>query len=91
MTDQDIYMLFSEQFRMIDDNLDDLVKKTQDFVQANQIIDAWKQANLNYLKARNKIFSAHAEKIKDLGFSFHYTPKQTISDTITFLKEEKLI
>jgi hypothetical protein len=28
MNDQDIYLLFSEQFRLIDDNLDDLVRVT---------------------------------------------------------------
>jgi nucleoside-diphosphate-sugar epimerase len=32
-----------------------------------------------------------SQKIKELGFSFNYAPKQTISDTVTFLKKEKLI
>lgn len=86
MTDQDIYLLFSEQFRLIDDNLDDLVKKTQDFAQANQIIDAWKQANLNYLKARNKIFSAHTEKIKDLVKEFKEA-QESIEKSLKELKD----
>ncbi len=85
MSDQDIYLLFSEQFRMIDDNLDDLVKKAQDFAQANQIIDAWKQANLNYLKARNKIFSAHAERIKDLVREFK-EEQESIEQSLMDLK-----
>ncbi|HYP02424.1 MAG TPA: hypothetical protein VER76_19695 [Pyrinomonadaceae bacterium] len=75
MNDTDIYLLFSAQFRMIDDNLDDLVKKAEGFVQANAIIDSWKQANLNYLKARNKIFSTHAEQIADLVKHFDDSQK----------------
>ena len=57
MTDNDIYLLYSEQFRTIDDRLDDLVKQTVNFTQTNQITLAWKQANLNYIQARNKLFA----------------------------------
>lgn len=71
MNDNDIYLLFSEQFRTLDDNLDDLVRKAEGFVQANKIIEAWKQANLNYLRARNKIFSAHEERIGALVREFN--------------------
>lgn len=70
MNDKDIYLLFSEQFRILDDHLDDLVKKAEGFAQANAIIEAWKQANLNHMRARNKIFSTHAAEITDLVKSF---------------------
>jgi hypothetical protein len=70
MNDQDIYLLYSQQFRTIDDNLDDLVRESETFLQANLIIDSWKQANLNYLTARNKIFSTHADEIVELVKEF---------------------
>ena len=57
MTDNDVYLIYSEQFRTIDDRLDDLVKQAVNFTQSNQITAAWKQANLNYLQARNKLFA----------------------------------
>ena len=66
MTDQDIYLLFSDQFRTLDDNLDDLCKRSENYSQTTQIIDAWKQANLNYLQARNKAFSGNLSQIDDL-------------------------
>ncbi|MDP2757257.1 MAG: hypothetical protein Q8O45_06560 [Desulfurivibrionaceae bacterium] len=75
MSDQDIYLLYSEQFRSIDDNLDDLVKKAESFMQATQITNAWKQANLNYLKARNLIFSNHAAQITGLVTEFQEAQK----------------
>jgi len=57
MTDNDVYLIYSEQFRTIDDRLDDLVKQAVSFAQSNQITSAWKPANLNYLQARNKLFA----------------------------------
>lgn len=86
MNDQDIYLLFSDQFRAIDDNLDDLVKTAQSFTQAQQIIDAWKQANLNYLTARNKIFSSHAAQIGDLVKEFG-DAQQSIEKSLSDLKK----
>jgi prefoldin subunit 5 len=83
MNDQDIYLLFSEQFRLIDDNLDDLVRRTESFTQANQIIESWKQANLNYLRARNKIFSSHMSTIAALVEEFQEAQdaaKQALED-----------
>ena len=87
MTDQDLYLLFSEQFRTIDDNLDDLVNQAEDFVQANRIIDSWKQANLNYLKARNKIFSSHEAAIGDLVTQFQQA-QDAIKKSLDDLKNQ---
>src|SRR5437868_1272111 len=70
MNDNDIYLIFSEQFRAIDDNLDDLMSRSENFTQASQITEAWKQANLNYLRARNKIFSNQADRIAGLVEEF---------------------
>jgi hypothetical protein len=83
MNDHDIYALYSEQFRMIDDNLDDLVRQAQSFTEANAIIDSWKQANLNYLRARNKLFSVHAAQIQALVDEFsdaHRNIKRALED-----------
>ena len=88
MNDQDIYLMFSEQFRTIDDNLDDLVNQAEDFVQANRIIDSWKQANLNYLKARNKIFSTHEAAIGNLVKEFNDAQK-SIETSLQDLKDQK--
>ena len=63
MTDDDVYLIYSEQFRTIDDRLDDLVKQAVNFTQTNQITTAWKQANLNYLQARNKLFANRGSDI----------------------------
>lgn len=87
MNDQDIYLLFSEQFRLIDDNLDDLVRVSTTFAQANRIIEDWKQANLNYLRARNKLFSAHEAKIKDLVEDFGESQK-AIEKALADLKDD---
>lgn len=42
-----------------------------------------------YFSFKNRIHTS--QKIKELGYSFNYPPKQTISETITFLKKERLI
>ncbi len=65
MNDQDVYLLLSEQFRLIDDDLDDMVRRAN-YAQTLEIVNAWKQANLNYLKGRNLIFSKHEQQIKSL-------------------------
>jgi hypothetical protein len=70
VNDQDIYLLFSEQFRTIDDNLDDLMRQAHNFVQANRIMESWKLANLNYLRARNKVFSSQLPRIGELVTRF---------------------
>lgn len=57
MTDQDAYLAFSDQYREIDDHLDNLVAAAQSYIQAQAIEQSWQQANLNYLQARNKIFA----------------------------------
>ncbi len=83
MTDHDIWMLYSEQFRSLDDNLDDLVKQAESFFQAKQITDAWKEANANYLKARNLIFSDHADQIARLVTEFqdaHKSMRKALAD-----------
>ncbi|MBI2820735.1 MAG: hypothetical protein HYX74_00795 [Acidobacteria bacterium] len=85
MNDAEIYQLFSEQFRTIDDHLDDLVSRAENFVQATQIIDAWKQANLNYLTARNKVFAGHANQLRTLVDEFR-DAQQSVKQSLADLK-----
>ena len=66
MTDSDIYLKFSAQFRAIDDNLDDLMNRAENFQQASQIMESWKQSNLNMMTARNKLFINHLDQIKEI-------------------------
>ena len=89
MNDADIYLLFSEQFRTIDDNLDDLVRRATTFAEANRITESWKQANLNYLKARNKIFSAHAAEIGGLVKEFK-DAQDSIEKSLAALKNDAI-
>jgi len=87
MNDQDIYLLYSGQFRLIDDNLDDLVKKAESFIEAKQIADLWKQANLNYLKARNSLFSNHSAEIATLVKEFQEAQK-SIAKALADMKQQ---
>lgn len=87
MNDQDIYLLYSEQFRWIDDNLDDLVKKAESFIEAKQITDLWKQANSNYLKAHNLVFSNHSAQIAAIVKEFQEARKY-MTEALTELKQQ---
>ena len=69
-TNLEMWQLYSEQFRAIDDDLDDLVRRAENFAQADQIIKSWELANLNYVRARNIIFSDHLGAIRDLVREF---------------------
>ena len=86
MTDMDVYLAYSEQYRLIDDNLDDLVRRAESFLQATLIIDGWKQANKNYIDARNKVFDANQELIKTLFAEFTASTK-SIQEALNELKK----
>lgn len=87
MTDQEVYLLYSEQFRAIDDDLDFLVAKAENFLQANRIILSWQQANLNYLRARNLIFSSHLAQIEGLITDFRKA-QESIKAALADLKHD---
>ena len=87
MNDEDIYFMYSEQFRTIDDNLDDLMNRAENFAQASRINDSWKQANLNYTRARNKLFAAHEAQIKDLVKDFE-NAQAAIKKSLADLKKQ---
>ncbi len=70
MTDSDIYLKYSAQFRAIDDSLDDLMNRAENFQQASQIMDSWKQSNLNMMTARNKLFISHLAQIQEILADF---------------------
>ena len=66
MTDQDAYLAFSDQYRMIDDQLDSLVAAATSYAQAQAITQSWEQANLNYIQSRNKLFADDSASLQGL-------------------------
>ncbi len=64
MTDQDIYLLYSSQWRTLDDSIDDLTRQAQNFVEADKLINAWETAENNYSRARRLIFTSHTAQIQ---------------------------
>lgn len=89
MNDRDVYLLFSAQFRSLDDNLDDLVAQATGSgdVDPQEIIDAWHQANANYLSARNKVFAGQGPVVDGLIQDFE-NAQGSITDALTRLKSQ---
>ena len=66
MTDLEIYRALRNQFRTIDENLDELALNCRTFSQARQLGDEWAQAQKNYIDARNRIFDSSDTRVKEL-------------------------
>jgi len=86
MNDRDMYLLYSEQFRRIDDNLNELSKQAEDYSQQLQIIRAWQEANLSYLKSMNLLFAKFQESIKQLADDFQQAAESS-KDALDRLKQ----
>ena len=86
MNDQEIYRTYSAQFRLLDDELDDLVRRAENYAQAQAIMDAWKQSNLNLLKARNQCFSAGGDQVQSMVKAYTEA-NQAIKNGLSSLKK----
>jgi type I site-specific restriction endonuclease len=85
MTDLEIYQTLRDQFRLIDNNLDKLAAKCTTFQQAQQLSNDWNDANVNMLKARNRLFSQNANQIKGIFDKLTETQK-SLSESIDSLE-----
>ena len=66
ISDLQIYRALRNQFRAIDDHLDELAKRCETFAQSQQLSDEWAQAQRNYIQARNRLFDGNAANVKAL-------------------------
>ena len=66
MTDRDIYLMYSAQFRELDDNFNDLMNRAENFRQATQIVNDWKLSRLNMMQAANTLFTGNMSQIAEI-------------------------
>jgi hypothetical protein len=66
MSQEELFRVLLAQFLTIDENRDRLIAKSQTFEQAQQVLNNWRQANLNQLEMGNKILIKNSEELKEI-------------------------
>jgi hypothetical protein len=85
MTNQELFELLLEQFLVLNENRDRLIEAATTGQEAAQILDAWRQANLNQLEMGNKIIIDNSPQLQNLVAELK-TVQNNLKDAIASLQ-----
>jgi uncharacterized phage infection (PIP) family protein YhgE len=66
MSQEELFRILLAQFLTIDEHRDRLIEKAQTFEQAQQVLNNWRQANLNQLEMGNKLLIQNSAELNDI-------------------------